>query len=260
MPRVAAGVEYLGTAYSGWQAQAGQRTVQGEVEAALAGVADEPVTVVCAGRTDTGVHALGQVIHFDTGATRTPRAWVLGANTRLPADIALHWAREMPGDFHARHSAVARSYRYEIVNRSARPALAADRVAWVHRPLDVGRMREAAAALLGEHDFSAFRSADCQSKTPRRRVTAIDVARDGERVTLRVTANAFLHHMVRIIAGLLIDVGRGDAPPAFAAEVLAGRDRSRNAATAPAGGLYFTAVRYPERFEVPDGVSAIMPP
>lgn len=260
MPRVAAGVEYLGTAYRGWQAQAGQRTVQREVEAALTSIAGEAVTVVCAGRTDTGVHALGQVIHFDTGVARTARAWVLGGNAVLPPDIALQWAREPAADFHARYSALARSYHYVIANRSERPALAADRVAWIHRPLDIARMREAAAHLIGEHDFSAFRSAACQSKTPRRRVDAITVERHGERVTLTVTANAFLHHMVRIIAGLLIEVGRGDAEPGFAAEVLAGRDRTRNAATAPAAGLYFAAVRYPERFGLPQGVSAIMPP
>jgi len=260
MPRVALGIEYLGTAYCGWQAQAGQRTVQQEVEAALSAVADEPVAVVCAGRTDTGVHALGQVVHFDTAATRAPRAWVLGANTRLPQDISLLWAQEVPPHFHARYSALSRSYRYLIANRSQRPALAAGRVAWVHRPLDDAPMRAAAAHLLGEHDFSAFRSADCQSKTPMRRITAIAVERTGERITIDVTANAFLHHMVRNIAGLLIAIGRGDVGSAFAAEVLAGRDRKRNAATAPAGGLYFTAVRYDAGFGVPDGVSAMMPP
>lgn len=260
MPRLAAGIEYLGTAYSGWQAQAGQRTVQHEVEAALSAVADEPVAVVCAGRTDTGVHALGQVVHFDTSATRAPRAWVLGANTRLPQDISLLWAREMPAHFHARYSAVSRSYRYCIANRGQRPALAAGRVAWVHRPLDIAPMRAAAAHLIGEHDFSAFRSSNCQSKTSMRRVAAIAIERDGERITIDVSANAFLHHMVRNIAGLLIAVGRGDAAPEFAAEVLASRDRTRNAATAPAGGLYFTAVRYGAGFSVPDDVSAIMLP
>ena len=260
MPRVAVGIEYLGTAYRGWQAQAGQPTVQHEVEAALSAVADEPVAVVCAGRTDTGVHALGQVVHFDTAAHRAPRAWVLGANTRLPQDISLLWARPMPADFHARYSALSRSYRYVIANRSQRPALAAGRVAWVHRPLDIAPMRAAALHLLGEHDFSAFRSADCQSKTPMRRISALTVEREGERITIEVSANAFLHHMVRNIAGLLIAVGRGDAAPGFAAEVLAGRDRTRNAATAPAGGLYFTAVRYAAAFGVPGDVSAMMPP
>lgn len=259
MPRIAVGVEYLGTAYIGWQRQAGQRSVQGEVEAALAAVAAAPVGTTCAGRTDAGVHALGQVAHFDTEAERVPRAWVLGANTRLPPDIALTWARPMPADFHARYSALARTYRYHIVNRSERPALAAGRVAWVHRPLDVGRMSEAAAHLPGERDFSAFRAAECQSKTPMRRVTALTVERSGDLVTITVTANAFLHHMVRNIAGLLIAIGRGDAPPGFAAEVLAGRDRTRNAATAPPDGLYFTAVTYPDRFGVPQPVSAIIP-
>ncbi|MGD9597584.1 MAG: tRNA pseudouridine(38-40) synthase TruA [Steroidobacteraceae bacterium] len=259
MPRIAVGIEYLGTAYAGWQKQAGQPSVQGEVEAALAAVAASPVATTCAGRTDAGVHAIGQVAHFDTAAGRAPRAWVLGANSRLPPDIALTWAREMPADFHARYSAVARTYRYHIVNRGERPALGAGRVAWVHRPLDVERMRAATVHLLGERDFSALRSADCQSKTPMRRVSSIDVERSGDRISITVTANAFLHHMVRNIAGLLIAIGRGDAAPGFAAEVLAGRDRTRSAATAPAGGLYFLAVAYPDRFGVPPAVSAMMP-
>jgi tRNA pseudouridine38-40 synthase len=259
MPRIAVGVEYLGTPYVGWQAQAGQPSVQQAVEEALSAVADAPVATTCAGRTDAGVHASGQVAHFDTGARRTPRAWVLGANTRLPSDIAITWAREMPPAFHARYSALSRTYHYHIVNRGERPALAAGRVAWVHRPLDTGRMNAAAAALLGEHDFSAFRTAECQSKTPMRRVMAIGVAREGDRVTLSVTANAFLHHMVRNIAGLLIAIGRGDAAPEFAAEVLASRDRRRNAATAPAGGLYLASVAYAPEFGVPPGVSAMIP-
>ena len=260
MPRIAVGIEYLGTHYVGWQAQQGQPSVQGAIEAALSAIAAEPVATTCAGRTDAGVHALGQVAHFDTAAVRAPRAWVLGANTRLPRDIALTWAREMPADFHARHRALSRSYCYWIVNRSERPALAAGRAAWVHRPLDVGRMNAAAAHLIGEHDFSAFRAAECQSKTPMRRVTALTVERAGDFVTIRVTANAFLHHMVRNLSGLLLAVGRGDAAPAIAAEVLAARDRRRNAATAPAEGLYLTAVSYPREFGVPAAVSAMIPP
>lgn len=259
MPRIAVGIEYLGTDFVGWQIQAGRRSVQGVVESALSAVADAAVRTTCAGRTDAGVHSLGQVIHFDTDARRVPRAWVLGANTRLPPDVALRWAREMPPAFHARYSALARTYRYEIVNRSERPALAAGRVAWVHRPLDVARMNAAAPYLLGEHDFSAFRAAECQSRTPMRRVTALTVERVGERVTISVTANAFLHHMVRNIAGLLIAVGRGEAAPEFVAEVLGSRDRARNAATAPAGGLYLACVAYPREFGVPPGVSAMIP-
>ncbi len=259
MPRIAVGIEYLGTNYVGWQIQAGRRSVQGAVEDALSAVADEPVSTTCAGRTDAGVHALGQVVHFDTLALRAPRAWVLGANTSLPRDIVLTWAQEMPPAFHARFGAVARTYRYHILNRSERSALAAGRVAWVHRPLEIARMNAAAAHLLGEHDFSAFRATGCQSKTPLRRVTELAVRREGDHVTITVTANAFLHHMVRNITGLLISVGRGDAAPEFAAEVLAGRDRTRNAATAPAGGLYFAAVRYPREFAVPMGVSAMIP-
>ncbi|MGE0581220.1 MAG: tRNA pseudouridine(38-40) synthase TruA [Steroidobacteraceae bacterium] len=260
MPRIAVGIEYFGAPYVGWQAQQGQASIQGAVEAALSAVADEPVATTCAGRTDSGVHALGQVAHFDTVAHRVPRAWVLGANTRLPRDIAITWAREMAPDFHARYRALSRTYRYHIVNRSERSALAAGRAAWVHRPLDAARMNAAAAHLLGEHDFSAFRSADCQSRTPMRRLTALTVAREGDLLSITATANAFLHHMVRNIAGLLIAVGRGDAEPGFAAEVLAGRDRRRNAATAPAEGLYFTAACYPAEYGVPAGVSAMMPP
>ena len=259
MPRVAVGIEYLGTNYVGWQLQAGQRSVQGAVEAALSAVANGPVRTICAGRTDAGVHALGQVVHFDTPAERAARAWVLGANTRLPPDIALTWAREMPPDFHARFGAVSRTYHYHILNRSERPALAAGRVSWVRRPLEVARMNLAAAHLLGEHDFNAFRALECQSRTPVRRVTALAVCREGERVTIAVTANACLHHMVRNIAGLLISVGRGDTGPDFAAEVLASRDRTRNAATAPADGLYFVAASYPREFAVPVGVSAMIP-
>ncbi len=259
MPRIAVGIEYLGTNYVGWQLQAGQRSVQGAVEAALSAVANGPVRTICAGRTDAGVHALGQVVHFDTPAARAARAWVLGANTRLPPDIALTWAREMPPDFHARFGAVSRTYHYHILNRSERPALAAGRVTWVRRPLEVARMNLAAAHLLGEHDFNAFRAMECQSRTPVRRVTALAVCREGDRVTITVTANAFLHHMVRNIAGLLISVGRGDTGPDFAAEVLASRDRTRNAATAPADGLYFVAASYPREFAVPAGVSAMIP-
>lgn len=255
MPRVAVGIEYLGTAYCGWQAQAGQRTVQQQVEAALSAVADEPVAVVCAGRTDTGVHALGQVVHFDTAAARAPRAWVLGANTRLPQDISLLWAQEVPSHFHARYSALSRSYRYVIVNRGQRPALAAGRVAWVHRPLDVASMRAAAAHLLGEHDFSAFRSADCQSKTPMRRITAIAVERSGERITIDVTANAFLHHMVRNLVGSLLPIGRGERPVSWLAELLDGRDRTVAGPTALPQGLLFIGPLYPRECGLPAEVT-----
>jgi tRNA pseudouridine38-40 synthase len=226
-------------------------TLQQVTEAALGRVAAEPVSLTCAGRTDAGVHARGQVAHFDTHAARTMRAWMLGANSELPADVSVSWAVPVPAHFHARYCAEARTYRYLISNRLARPALLAARTAWVHRPLDHERMREAALALLGAHDFSAFRSAECQAKSPVRRMERIEVLRLGDAVVIEATANAFLHHMMRNIAGLLIAIGRGDLPLEFAGEVLAGRDRTRNAATAPAAGLYLLAVRYPAAFALP---------
>ena len=253
MARIAVGVEYDGGAYAGWQAQPALRTVQQAVEAAVAVIADSPVALVCAGRTDAGVHAIAQVAHFDTTASREMRSWVLGANSELPADVSLSWARPVPSHFHARYSALSRTYRYLILNRTARSALFARRAAWVHRPLDHERMQAAAVALEGEHDFSAFRAAECQAKSPIRRLERLTVTRHADWVVIEVTANAFLHHMVRNIAGLLIAIGKADAPVAWAQEVLAGRDRTRNAATAPAGGLYLLAVRYPAAFGLPPG-------
>ncbi len=251
MARIAVGVEYDGCAFAGWQAQEGQRTVQQVTEAALARIADAPVALVCAGRTDTGVHAQGQVAHFDTEASRPPRSWVLGANSELPADVSLAWAHPVPQHFHARYSAQARSYRYVILNRTARSALHRNRAAFIHRPLDAARMAQACAGLLGEHDFSAFRSSQCQAKSPVRRIESLTVERRADWVVIEVTANAFLHHMVRNIAGLLIAIGRGDAEPAWADAVLAGRDRTRSAATAVPEGLYLLAVRYPAVFGLP---------
>jgi tRNA pseudouridine38-40 synthase len=214
------------------------------------------VSLTCAGRTDAGVHAYGQVAHFDTHAARSIRGWVLGANSELPRDVSVSWARPVPAHFHARYCAEARTYRYLISNRLARPALLAGRAAWIHRPLDHERMHEAAQALLGEHDFSAFRAAKCQAKSPVRRMERIGVERLGDFVVIEATANAFLHHMMRNIAGMLIAVGKGDAPVSWAEQVLGGRDRMRNAATAPAAGLYLLAVRYPAAFALP----ALPPP
>jgi tRNA pseudouridine38-40 synthase len=245
------GIEYDGSAYAGWQAQASVPTLQCVFERALARVAAAPVSLTCAGRTDAGVHATGQVAHFDTHAVRTLRGWVLGANSELPRDASVAWAIPVPGHFHARYCAEARTYRYLIANRLARPALLSGRAAWIHRPLDHVRMHEAAQSLRGEHDFSAFRAAECQAKSPIRRMERLEVERHGEFVVIEVTANAFLHHMMRNIAGLLIAIGRGDAPVGFAREVLSGRDRTRNAATAPAAGLYLISVRYPAAFSVP---------
>jgi tRNA pseudouridine38-40 synthase len=256
MPRIAVGLEYHGGTYAGWQLQEGLRTLQGVLEIAIGRVAAEPVRLTCAGRTDAGVHAVGQVAHFDTLATRTARAWTLGSNTHLPADVSLSWARAVSEDFHARHSAQSRTYRYLIANRPARSALAAGRATIIHAPLDAHRMGEAASLLLGEHDFSAFRAAECQSRTPVRRLEALSVERRGDWLLISATANAFLHHMVRNIAGLLIAVGYGKAAPAWAAEVLESRDRTRGAATAPPDGLYLWSVRYPQAFELPPHATA----
>lgn len=255
MSRYAVGIEYDGSAYSGWQTQQSLRTIQGLVEGALTGVAAEPVEVICAGRTDAGVHARWQVAHFDTNVTRPLRGWVMGANTELPRDISITWARPVPLHFHARYSAEARTYRYIILNRGARSPLASRRAAWIYTPLDHERMAEGAAYLCGHYDFSAFRSAQCQSNSPIRRVEHLAVERQGDWIFIDVTANAFLHHMMRNIAGLLITIGRGEAPPSWAREVLEGRDRTRAGPTAPAEGLYFWDVRYPEAFTLPPGRS-----
>jgi tRNA pseudouridine38-40 synthase len=251
MARFAAGLEYDGRAYSGWQFQAGLNTVQDVVQRALSRVADSPVDVSCAGRTDAGVHAAGQVLHFDSDAARNERSWRLGANTYLPEDVSVVWVREVPAHFHARYSATARSYRYFVLNRDSRPGLATGRATWERRPLDADLMHASAQALVGEHDFSAFRAVECQAKSPVRLLEKIAVTRNGEWVRLDVTANAFLHHMVRNIAGLLMSVGQGDSPPGRVAQVLASRDRRINAATAPPDGLYLAEVRYPPEFGLP---------
>jgi tRNA pseudouridine38-40 synthase len=251
MARFAVGLEYDGRAYSGWQFQPGLKTVQDEVQRALSRVADAPIDCVCAGRTDAGVHALEQVLHFDSDAVRSERAWRLGANTYLPPDVSIVWVREVAPHFHARFSALARSYHYLILNRDSRPGLATARATWERRPLDAARMHEAAQVLVGEHDFSAFRAIECQAKTPMRRVDRLAVLRQDEWVSLRVTANAFLHHMVRNITGLLLAVGMGESPPERVAAVLASRDRRINAATAPPDGLYLAAVGYPVEFGLP---------
>ncbi len=256
MPRFAAGLEYDGRAYSGWQFQPGLDTVQGVAQRAFSRVADTAVECVCAGRTDAGVHASGQVLHFDSDAPRNERAWRLGANTYLPGDVSVLWVREVPVHFHARFSATARSYRYLILNRDSRPGLASGRATWERRPLDARLMHEAAQVLVGEHDFSAFRAIECQAKSPVRLLERIAVTREAEWLRLDVTANAFLHHMVRNIAGLLIEVGLGDSAPERVARVLASRDRKTNAATAPPHGLYLVAVRYPLEFGLPGAAGA----
>jgi tRNA pseudouridine38-40 synthase len=264
LPRIAVALEYDGGQFAGWQTQqAGVSSVQQTVEGALAQVAAEPLSVVCAGRTDAGVHALSQIVHFDTHAQRSERGWVLGANAHLPDSISVRWARVVPAHFHARYSAEARTYRYLVLNRLGRSSLAAGRAALIYRPLAVELMSAAAALLVGEHDFSAFRAAGCQARSPVRRLYQLQVRRCADWVVIDATANAFVHHMVRNLVGLLLEVGVGKAPPQWAAQVLVGRDRTRAAPTAPAHGLYFWKVRYPRPFRLPEEaagpVSAIIP-
>ena len=249
--RIALGIEYDGSRFHGWQTQPGGGTVQDVLEAALATIAGAPVGVTCAGRTDSGVHARAQVVHFDTGAERPDSAWVRGVNAMLPESVAVLWSRRVAQDFHARYSARARTYRYVLINRPVRPALAARYAGWHHAPLDAGRMREAAALLLGEHDFSAFRAADCQAKNPVRTLHAIDIERDGERIEFRLRANAWLQHMVRNIIGTLVYVGKGRHPPGWARTVLESRDRARAAPTFAAQGLYLETVEYDAAWDLP---------
>lgn len=251
MTRWAAAVEYFGTRYSGWQWQPHAISVQGEIETALSKIAAHPVAISAAGRTDAGVHAYAQVIHFDTPAARSPNAWLLGVNSNLPPDISLRWVQAVRDDFHARHSALARRYRYVIHTNRARSALLQDRVAWLPWNLDAQAMHRAAQALVGERDFSAFRGSQCQSTTPMRCVTDIAVWRKDDFVSIDIRANAFLHHMVRNIAGSLLEVGQGRRPEAWIAGLLAGRDRSLAGMNAPAQGLYFVAADYPAEFGIP---------
>ncbi len=253
--RLALGIEYDGTDFCGWQRLSHERSVQAEVEAALTFVAAHPVEVTCAGRTDAGVHARCQVVHFDSDATRSERAWVLGANSRLARDVAVLWARPVADGFHARFGARARRYRYTILNRPVRAALAARFVTWERVPLDVEAMQRAAQALVGEHDFSAFRTVACQANSPMRNVHAIAVARRGDEVAIEIEANAFLHHMVRNIVGSLLPIGRGERAEAWLAELLHGRDRSVAGPTAPASGLAFLAPRYPAEWNLPPEVT-----
>ncbi len=246
--KVALGVEYDGSDFHGWQFQGDVRSVQECLQDALSKVADHPVTVHCAGRTDTGVHATAQVVHFETGARRSSRSWILGSNANLPDDISISWAREMPDHFHARFSAVGRRYRYQIINRSFRSALWRQRAVWIHRPLDAQRMQQAAEALVGTHDFSSYRALACQAKHPVRTVHSLGVSREGEMISIDVHANAFLHHMVRNIAGVLIAIGKGEQQESWAGEVLELRDRTLGGVTAPPQGLCLTGVDYPAEF------------
>jgi tRNA pseudouridine38-40 synthase len=252
--RVALILEYDGSRFHGWQTQPGGGTVQDALQEALAAIAGEPTAVTCAGRTDRGVHARMQVVHFDTQAVRPDSAWVKGSNALLPESVAVLWAGVVDGEFHARYAAHARTYRYILLNRAVRPALAARHVGWCHAPLDLAAMRLAARHLVGEHDFSAFRSAECQAKSPVRTLHALEIHEQGERIEFLLRANAFLHHMVRNIVGLLVYVGRGKHAPGWAAEVLDSRERARAAPTFAAEGLYLEQVAYAPHWGIPETI------
>jgi len=249
--RIALGIEYDGTDFHGWQRLSRGPSVQAAVEAALSKVADEPVEVTCAGRTDAGVHASCQVVHFDTDAERSPRGWTLGASSNLPASVAVLWAKPVGDNFHARFSALARRYRYTILNRPVRAALTARHVAWERMPLDAEAMHVAAQTLVGENDFSAFRTIACQARTPMRCVHEISARREDDHVIVEIQANAFLHHMVRNIVGSLLPVGRGEEKTGWIAQLLAGRDRSVAGPTAAAQGLTFLRPYYPAEYGLP---------
>lgn len=248
--RIVLGIEYDGSGFSGWQWQSEQRSVQQVLEQSLSKVANHPITVQCAGRTDTGVHALEQVIHFDTKIERDLHAWVLGGNSNLPDDVRILWSKRAIDDFHARYSAIARFYRYVILNRPIKSALLRKQVTWHHTPLDADKMHQAAQYLIGKHDFSSFRAQGCQSKSPIREMYFIDVYRDGDKVIIDISANAFLHHMVRNIAGVLIDIGNGKQPIDWIHELLAVKSRKLGGVTAPPSGLYLGGVYYPEHYGI----------
>lgn len=251
MLRIALGVEYDGSRYFGWQRQANNPSVQENLEIALGKVADHPVVIFCAGRTDTGVHASNQVIHFETEATREPIAWVRGVNSYLPPDIRVCWMKVVPNDFDARKSALSRRYCYVMVNRDVSPGIMRHGVTWVYQTLDIVAMQSAAQHLLGKHDFSSFRGAHCQANTPIRTITAIKISAVGDNIILDITANAFLYHMVRNIVGSLMLVGQGKNDESWIKDVLAAKDRRLAGHTAPPQGLYLVDVRYPNLFQLP---------
>lgn len=254
--RLAGGLEYDGSRFQGWQVQASEPTIQSCLERALSSVANHPVSVTASGRTDSGVHALEQVFHFDSEAGRSERSWVLGMNSHLPEGISGLWIRQVDDSFHARFSAFSRRYCYVILNRQVRPALETGRVAWCREPLDAEAMNEAAQILQGEHDFTSFRASGCQARHPVREVREISVRRRGAYLFLDISANAFLYHMVRNIAGSLMMVGRGEEPPQWLDRVLNARDRESAGMTAPAEGLYFVKARYPTQYGLPARVRA----
>lgn len=254
--RIALGVSYLGTPYLGWQSQPSGRTVQDQLEKALGAFATQPVHTLCAGRTDAGVHGLMQVVHFDTPLARDPFSWVRGTNRFLPADIAVQWAHPVPDDFHARGSALARRYAYVLLESPVRPSVEAGRAGWVFRPLDGAAMRDAAARLLGEHDFSSFRASACQALSPVKTLQRLDIARKGAYWRFDFEANAFLHHMIRNIMGCLIQVGQGLQPPEWIDAVLAARSRDAAAPTFAPDGLYFLGPVYAPHWGLPTRTAA----
>ncbi|MDX2476745.1 MAG: tRNA pseudouridine(38-40) synthase TruA [Gammaproteobacteria bacterium] len=250
--RIALGIEYNGSSFNGYQMQAaGTRTVQEELERALSKVADEPVRLTCAGRTDTGVHATGQVVHLHTDVIRSEYSWVRGTTRYLPDDVTVLWAKLVDDDFHARFSATERQYQYLILNRSERPAILHRKVTWEYRPLDISLMQEAANSLVGKHDFNAYRAVGCQAKSPVRDLRELSVERYDDFVIVNARADAFLHHMIRNIAGVLCSIGAGEKSPAWAGEVLASCDRTCGGVTAPPDGLYLNKITYPEKFRIP---------
>lgn len=249
--KIALGIEYNGKDYFGWQKQENLQTVQGELEKALSCVANENIEVFCAGRTDSGVHGTGQVVHFETNALRPEKAWAFGTNVHLPDDIAVKWAKQVPEDFHARFSAIARRYRYILYCSKLRSAILPYGITHTHLELDQEKMHLAGQALLGENDFSSFRAAQCQSHSPWRNVHHLNVMRQGNYIIIDIQANAFVHHMVRNIVGSLIEVGCGRQPTEWIAELLAKKDRTLAAPTAKAEGLYLVDVHYPDHFGLP---------
>jgi len=258
--RLALGLAYDGTGTPGWQTQPSGEALQDRVERSLGALAGHPVATVCAGRTDAGVHATAQVVHFDTPADRPLNAWVRGVNARLPGCVAVQWAREVPDDFHARFSARSRTYVYAIRCAETPHPLWRDRAGWVFRPLDDDAMRAAAAALVGEHDFSSFRSSQCQAATPVRTLHQLAIERRGAFVVLTIVANAFLHHMVRNLVGALVHVGTGRRPPDWVAELLAARRRALGAPTFSPAGLYLAGVEYDPAFGLPAPTSDPLAP
>lgn len=258
--RIALAIEYAGDGFCGWQSQSSQCGVQDALERALGEIAGERTATVAAGRTDAGVHATSQIVHFDTDKARPLTAWVRGVNALLPPNAAVLWARAVADDFHARFAAIARHYTYLLLARAERPALLAKRVGWYHASLDVDAMRIAAAELVGRHDFSSFRAAECQARSPVKTLTRIEIGAQGSLIRFDFSADAFLHHMLRNIVGSLVYVGSGRRPPSWIAELLAARDRTQGAPTFAADGLYFVGADYPPRFDLPETRRAVVVP